>query len=126
MNRQEIAENATSALTGVTALRNRLRCRVAFADRAEDFKFDRGLDCFSQLVCIDRIEEAFWNRLLDWYGHEFFSGCKELPHLRSPQLANLDGAPMLLSVTVRRPQHLPPGLHRESVGRGYRSRLLQR
>jgi hypothetical protein len=79
MNRQEIAENATSALTRVTALRNRFRFRVAFANRGENFQFDGGLDCFSQLVCIDRIEEALWNRLLDWYGHELSLVTKYLP-----------------------------------------------
>ena len=81
MNRQEIAENATSALTRVAALRNRFRFRVAFANRGEDFQFDRGLDCFSQLVCIDRIEEALWNRMLDWYGHEFSLVTKNRPIL---------------------------------------------
>lgn len=101
MNRQEIAENATSALTGLTALRNRLRRSVAFADRGEDSQFDRGLDCFSELVCIDRIEEALWNRLLNWYGHECSLLTKNRP-IPSTQLANLDGAPTHLSVTVRR------------------------
>jgi hypothetical protein len=37
MNRQEIAENPHTAFSRVAALRNRLRCRVAFADRGEDF-----------------------------------------------------------------------------------------
>ena len=63
MNRQEIAENAHAAFAGVTALRNRCN-RVALVDSREKVQLDSGLDCFSELIRINRTEEAFGGDLL--------------------------------------------------------------